>query len=117
MPTEGEYPLGHIYMSVTFGALESNRVLTVRGGTFRLWIQRHHQETEIGKIHGHPTLSVHDTQDVGSLGDHHRSCRFSRHRRVLPRCYIDDSHGRALGSSSCTGQGQASGGWFYDPLK
>jgi hypothetical protein len=25
MPTEGEYPLGHIYMSVTFGTLENYR--------------------------------------------------------------------------------------------
>jgi hypothetical protein len=25
VPTEGEYPLGHIYMSVTFGTLENYR--------------------------------------------------------------------------------------------
>jgi hypothetical protein len=30
VPTEGEYPLGHIYMSVTFGTLENNRTEFLR---------------------------------------------------------------------------------------
>jgi hypothetical protein len=30
VPTEGEYPLGHIYMSVTFGTLENYRTKFLR---------------------------------------------------------------------------------------
>jgi hypothetical protein len=30
VPTEGEYPLGHIYMSITFGTLENYRIEFLR---------------------------------------------------------------------------------------
>jgi hypothetical protein len=30
VPTEGEYPLGHIYMPVTFGTLENYRIEFLR---------------------------------------------------------------------------------------
>jgi hypothetical protein len=47
-----------------------NRVPEVRSGKLRLWVQRHHREAGIGKIHGHPALHVHDIEDARTTRNH-----------------------------------------------
>jgi hypothetical protein len=105
VPTEGRYPLRHLYMSVTFGARTS-----IKPSSYTLRYLGSIVDTTpssgdgIGKIHGHPALPIHDPQDVGSSGDHHHSCRHPGCRQVLPGSLTYGSHNRTLGSTLHTGQ-------------
>jgi hypothetical protein len=49
-----------------------NRVPEVRGSKLRLWIQRHHRQARVGKIHAHSTLFVHDIEGAETTRNHHR---------------------------------------------
>jgi hypothetical protein len=51
-----------------------NRVPEVRGGTLRLWVQRHHRQARTSKVHGHSALLIHDIKDARTLGNHHYAC-------------------------------------------
>jgi hypothetical protein len=51
-----------------------NRVPEIRSGEFRLWVQRHHLQARIGKIHGHSALFIHDIEDARTTRNHHRAC-------------------------------------------
>jgi hypothetical protein len=61
VPTKGEYPLGHIYMPVTFGTPENYKTEFLRFG----W------QARVSEIHGHSALFVHDIEDARTTMDHH----------------------------------------------
>jgi hypothetical protein len=76
MPTEGEYPLGHIYMSDIFGTPENYRTEFLRFDVVRFdcgynaiigrpWL------TKFMTI---PTVPVYDTQNARTSRDHHCAC-------------------------------------------
>jgi hypothetical protein len=71
VPTEGEYPLRHIYMLVTFGTPENYRTEFLR---FEVASFDYGYNAIIGKVHGHSALYIHDIEDVGTTRNHHRVC-------------------------------------------
>jgi hypothetical protein len=75
MPTEGEYPLGHIYMPVTFRTPENNRTEFLRFEVASF-------DCEYNAIIERPGLVefmaiphyTYMIKDVGITRDHHRAC-------------------------------------------
>jgi hypothetical protein len=72
VPTEVEYPLGHIYMPVTFGTPENYRTefLRFEVANFDCGYDAIIGGARIGKIHGHPALHVHDIEDARTTRNH-----------------------------------------------
>jgi hypothetical protein len=74
VPIEGEYSLGHIYMSVTFRTPENYRTEFLRfevanfdcGYNAIIGIR----EAWIGEVHGHSTLHIHDIEDARTARDY-----------------------------------------------
>ena len=73
VPTEGEYPLGHIYMPVTFGTPENYRTefLRFEVANFDCGYNAIIGRPGLAKIHGHSALHVHDIEDARTSRDHH----------------------------------------------
>jgi hypothetical protein len=116
--TEGEYPLRHIYMSITFDTSENYQ-------NELLWFEVARFDYGYNTIIGRPGLAKfmaipHYPYMILKMWVLRGSSPFApipRHRRGLSGCHIDGSHCRALGRYSRTDQGQTDGGGFYDPLK
>jgi hypothetical protein len=96
VPTEGEYPLRHIYLFVTFGTPENYRTefLRFEVARFDCGYNAIIRKTRSGKVRGYSTLSIHDTKDVRTLGDHHRARRLLGRRRLLSGRHPNSSHRR-----------------------
>jgi hypothetical protein len=62
VPTKGEYPLGHLYMFVTFGAPDNYRIefLRFEVARFDCGYNAIIGRPGLAKIHGHLALPVHD---------------------------------------------------------
>jgi hypothetical protein len=76
VPTEGEYPLGCIYMSVTFRTPENYRTEFLR---FEVACFDYGYNTIIGrlglaKFMAIPHLPVHDIEDARTSRIHHCAC-------------------------------------------
>jgi hypothetical protein len=76
VPTEGEYPLGHIYMSVTFGTPENYRTefLRFEVASFDYGYNAIIGRPGFGEVHGHSALYVHDIEDAWTARNHHCAC-------------------------------------------
>jgi hypothetical protein len=103
MPTEGEYPLGHIYLSIPFETPENYRTEFLR-------FEVAHFDYGYNTIIGRPGLAKfmaipHYPYMILKMSGpqvYHCARRLPRRHGMLSGCHFDGFHYRAPGSTSYT---------------